>query len=414
MSFTPYNIQDWLRRTPAVPVRRRNTYIEIPAFNYTDLEWKGASECVAQFNFSASNKFTLITLPTKPTDANFGLCIRYRIGDEVFRFKLWDDEAFKLTGDVPVYTNEIIRANFVIEVWSYENETTALNEEALQTITSVRVLPTDVSQLGVNAALAVGAEFLTLENTNSTTIAVPSENLLYQFAADTGLVEAAGNVVSWANQLGETLLPVGGNVGYTASVPAINNKPIVTFASSAVSLENDNLTEDSFVSLALVFRQTSYTTGRNIVETLFNGGLLTDLLQEGSSPDIIYNQLVTNSSAGINDWVILYMDFTNNEAETEFYTNLNVYSVFTGLLVAAAQYSSASPHTPAVINGLKLGNASVAGALFMVAELLVYSADRDGQEADVVNYFSSKYGSVVPINLPLTFNSGVQWLDNDN
>lgn len=414
MSFTPYNIQDWLRRTPAVPVRRRNTYIEVPAFNYTGLVWKGASECVAQFNFSASNKFTLITLPTKPTGANFGLCIRYRIGEIVYRFKLWDDEAFKLTGDVPIYTNEIIRANFVIEVWSYENETTAVNEEALRTITSVRVLPTDVSQLGVNAALAVGAEFRDLDNV-AATLAAPSSGLVYQFAADVGLVSLAGNVVSWANQLGETLLPVGGNVGYTASVGAINNKPSVNFASNAVGLENLAMTAGISATFGLLIQQSNgYVAGTNIIETYFGSNPNVTLIQNAISPEIEYNGAVINDQATLNSWIIIIINYTTNEAVTEYYTNMNVYSVNSGILIAAAQSTSVFPPSAAQIDGLKLGNASVAGSLFSLAELLIYNVNPVGLEASIVNYLATKYGSAGAIALPLTFNTNVQWLDNDN
>lgn len=419
MSFTPWNIQDWLRRTPAIAVTRRQTYIELPAFSYADLEWKGASEVIAQFNFSASNKFTLVNLPTKPTGVNFGLCIKYRIGEEVFRFKLWDDTAFKLTGDVPLYTNEIIRANFVLEVWSYEDETTAVNDEAVQMITSVRVLPTDVSQLGVAAALAVGTEFTDFENTNEIATAPTETNRCGWYRPDDyGIIDngptltpgALTNADSSGNM---TDLNDTGGASIYAGVNALNGHAWLRFNGATDYMDATyaggiQASDRTFVGVMRIY--TSGVDAGGWIVADFDGSdadkftHLTDTTAIASKQDGS-NNTSTAITLVDDEWVVFYFTvdrsgnavklFVEGGGENEV-TSGDVLSLSTQMVIGN------DPNSVGAFAGK-----------FDLAELLVFNDVLS--EADLltnIGYLANKFFGA--ISLPLTFNEGAAWLDNAN
>jgi hypothetical protein len=409
---TPYNLQDWLLRTPVVPVRRRDTYIELPAFAYTGLEWKGASEVISQFNFSASRKFTLGNLPTKPTDVNYGLCIRYRIGDTIHRFKLWDDDAFKLTGDVPVYSNQIIRANFVLEVWSYEDETVATNVAAIQMITSVRILPTDVSQLGVSAALAVGAEFRELGNTAVPVAALPTTNLVAHYDP-TSVTLISSKVSNWANlvagwpaltQSNAAYRPLSGPDGLVdAALDSIQFNGLNTYLSTAVIDVNGPFTVYMYcATLTDLFPRT-------LIE--FGGASLVGILNYESSGAIRFSRGgVPNVEASFPAEVaqepgnckIVKMILEASQLSLQVENNALQTVAVSGSL-ANLQY--------VVVGNDNLGSGGYSS--YSLYELIVYNTEAVSAEDDlaVKNYLANKY-LTNPFVLPLTFNTGVAWLDN--
>jgi hypothetical protein len=412
MSFTPYNIQDWLRRTPAVPVRRRNTYIEIPAFNYTGLEWLGASECVAQFNFSASNKFTLITLPTKPTDVNFGLCIRYRIGEIIYRFKLWDDDAFKLTEDVPLYTNEIIRPNFVIEVWSYEGETTAVNEEALRTITSVRVLPTDVSQLGTSAALAVGAEFRDLENTNSGQDEPITGSYLWYDINDP-LGAYSNPVQVWYGRGA-----AGGINDLTATGPGTS--PALVSASAEINgldyVSFDGVNDILFGQKSYAFPMTIYAYVKILNPAFFDfylslQGVVVENLNliafSATEVEALYAAQFAVGNIVAGEWTLIVMQI---ESGSKVKIRINQDAVAESAGVPTVESGVATLN----VGGNALGGAPGANfGEFGITEIIAYNSIHTVAQMDTMyKYFLRKYQG--GMTLPLTFNEDVAWLDNDN
>ena len=176
---------DWLSFVPAGEARVAKAFIDLPAFSYAALGAVGvASIVVAQFNFSASRAFYLVTLPIKPVGVNFGLCIRYRVGDQVFRYKLWEDPAFILAS-ASLYDRHLIKKNFVLEVWNFSGVQSS-NAASLRMITSVRSIPTDFRELA-DYALAVGAEFLQL---NSLTVTPSSAvGLLADYSANAAQCE---------------------------------------------------------------------------------------------------------------------------------------------------------------------------------------------------------------------------------
>jgi hypothetical protein len=135
---------DFHTRRPVVRADWHYSYVVLPAFNIVGVTWHEASEIIRQWGYSATRNFALRQRPTKPDDANFMLCIRYRIGEEVTRYRLWDDDAFIGTDQVfPLYTGQVIKANFVLEAYNLEDETTCVNPEELRVRTGIMTLVTD-------------------------------------------------------------------------------------------------------------------------------------------------------------------------------------------------------------------------------------------------------------------------------
>ncbi len=106
----------WQTSRPAVAIDKQRAYITLPAFSST-FEWRGVPTIVLEYQYAATNNFTVTgVLPAKPTDANFTLCIKYRIGSTVYRYKLWNTEG--QLSNTPLYAGEVIKKNFTLEVWS--------------------------------------------------------------------------------------------------------------------------------------------------------------------------------------------------------------------------------------------------------------------------------------------------------
>src|SRR5688572_18229142 len=111
----------WLQFRPFHAVNKLRTYVQLPVFEVAT-EWLGYSELVQQYNFSASKSFYLKNRPAKPLGVNYLLCIKYRIGETVYRYKLWSNVGEVTLNEVPLYTNQLILPNFVLEVWSTTDE----------------------------------------------------------------------------------------------------------------------------------------------------------------------------------------------------------------------------------------------------------------------------------------------------
>lgn len=135
------SITDWKTFVPASKVEKRQGYFEIPAFDY-DVAWDGASRIVVQFNYSAPRNFTIFRNLTKPANPNFVPCIKYRVDDTVYRYKLWDDA--NCTVDAPLYVSQLIKKNFCLEIWNLSDETSVSYALVQQLLSSILTSYTDV------------------------------------------------------------------------------------------------------------------------------------------------------------------------------------------------------------------------------------------------------------------------------
>lgn len=142
MSQTQY--PDWITKTPAGFVNLREGYFSLPVFALSGHTWLGYTELVRQYNYNATTKFVVPTLPSKPSGVTFLLCIRWRVGEVVTRYKMWDDEgtALGLVG-APIYSGQVIPKNFVLEVFTILNETAPALATALTIASTIRTVPVD-------------------------------------------------------------------------------------------------------------------------------------------------------------------------------------------------------------------------------------------------------------------------------
>lgn len=113
----PRQLQRWLDVNVVPVLTRTQGYFILPAFS-VDAEWRGYSDIVAVFNYTATNNFSLKGL-VAPANPNYLACIMW-VDDEynVHRYKLWADVGEVLYVDIPLYTNQLIKRNFRIEIWS--------------------------------------------------------------------------------------------------------------------------------------------------------------------------------------------------------------------------------------------------------------------------------------------------------
>ena len=113
----PRRLWRWLDDNPITQLTRAYTTITLPAFNQGTNTWVGYSTIVASFNFESPNNFSLRDV-TSVVNPNYVLCVSYRFGGVLTRYKLWDAVGSYLPSSIPTYTNQTIYKNFRLEVWN--------------------------------------------------------------------------------------------------------------------------------------------------------------------------------------------------------------------------------------------------------------------------------------------------------
>lgn len=100
--------------------KKLKTFLVIPAISLSRPDWIGASVICYQINYTLPWSFRFIgwkQLKRLATALNFSLCIRWRVGHTVYRYKL-----FSAVGEtslfVPDYAGEIIGPHCCLELWS--------------------------------------------------------------------------------------------------------------------------------------------------------------------------------------------------------------------------------------------------------------------------------------------------------
>lgn len=114
----PRRLNRWLDLNRVSKLTRAQTYFSIPTFSIA-AQWSGYSELVAVFNYAATNNFSIKLLQTSfPISPNYIACIAWVDSSyNMHRYKLWSNtEVFYFTA--PQYTNELIKKNFRIEIWT--------------------------------------------------------------------------------------------------------------------------------------------------------------------------------------------------------------------------------------------------------------------------------------------------------
>ncbi len=114
----PRQLQRWLDVNKVSKLTRTQTYWVLPAFS-VDNDWLGYSDIVAVFNFTATNNFSLPLDYDVPLSPSFCPCIMWVDEDDnVYRYKLWEDVGEVMYFNCPLYTGQVIKKNFRIEIWN--------------------------------------------------------------------------------------------------------------------------------------------------------------------------------------------------------------------------------------------------------------------------------------------------------
>jgi len=415
-------VVDWLTFRAVTPVTKVRSYINLPAFSYSNT-WIGASEIITQFNFSASKNFVLRNRPIPPTGVNFCLCIRWRTGQTVYRWKLWQNVGEVL--NVPLYNGELIKKNFVLEVWTTNTATISLSED-LRTLTSVVSVPTDFRSLDMTA-LATGVEY----NKASVALpvyaaALPTTDLLFHYEADSGVTyDGSNNVTAWADQsaTGANLGIVGGffNPVYSASSAEFNNKPIVQFIAGS-PMRNTGLALTKLTQTFCVLRQRTWGANKSIFQIGATTNWVWDVYQKngGVTPEVEVqtrtgDSVITDSNIPVGASAApRILDLYRNGANS---IQVRV-STLAGAVLSINNVDTGSAVTGNV-ERVVIGNNTPATALVDIAELIGYQGRNgvDGVQNDtssIIQYLVEKYSSGAPIlslNQPVP--SGNAWLSND-
>lgn len=114
----PRQLQRWLDVNKVNKLTRTQTYWTLPAFS-VEGNWLGYSNIVAVFNFTATNNFSLPLDYVVPSNPGYCPCIMWVDEDyNVYRYRLWRDVGEVMWFDAPVYSGQLIKSNFRIEIWS--------------------------------------------------------------------------------------------------------------------------------------------------------------------------------------------------------------------------------------------------------------------------------------------------------
>lgn len=137
-TIRPRQLNRWLDvNAQNGPLGRTQTYIVLPPFTQPVI-WLGYSDCVATFNFEAPNNFSLVGLKGNPFEGllsplpinpNYMLCIMWVDSTTtpytVHRYSLWNGVGEVMYIPYPLYTGQLIKKNFRLEVWSVKSQATA-------------------------------------------------------------------------------------------------------------------------------------------------------------------------------------------------------------------------------------------------------------------------------------------------
>ena len=98
-------------------LQKTKTFITLDTFAQNVSTWNGYSDIVYSFNFESPNNFT-ITYGLTQANYNFAFCISYVSNGVVTRYLLWDAVGSNLNQNISVYTGQVIKKNFRLEVWN--------------------------------------------------------------------------------------------------------------------------------------------------------------------------------------------------------------------------------------------------------------------------------------------------------
>lgn len=404
MSIGAVNWDSWV---PATAADHTVGFFDLPAFDVAAPIWRGASEIVRQYNYSASKNFAFRARPSKPAGVNYGLCVRFRQGNIVTRYKLWDDANFILPG-VPMYGGQGLKKNFCLEVWSLQDQANLSQTAAIRLTGTIRRTVTDFSAIPADYSDADGATVTReqLLNVNVPAAAPPATNLAAWYKPDTGITDSGtGFCTQWDDQSGNGRHLVQGN---GALRPQIIPQVAAGFPTGLLRFDGiDDILAYAGAGFGLqhvfvILRQQAWALGLNVLRHHAGGGYGLRLYQGASASELSceFTGAIASNVPFISGTAIM--------AELRHYVGENGrlrYLDKAANFVASANAAGAG--APSAKTNLELGSAQVD-----IAEVIGYAAGVGAADMPVLwNYLGNKYGSIVSI-LPISFDSSSPWLDN--
>lgn len=385
-TIRPAPIAEWL-----------NSFVALPVFSYEGIPWKGASEIVTQFNYTATKNFTIRELPTPPANVNFCLVIRYRVGLTSYRYKLWAGVEEVLNENL--YNGEVIKKNFVLEIWTTQNNTSVSLDEAINIKTSIRKIPDTYADLSEYADNTVVEEAASQYASPLGQTVIPTTGLLAHYKNE-GINKVGSAVLSWTELIGGFNLSLTGVVNFEAN--AINGYGGAKFNGTGSLQGNSPFTSLGPTGTDLVFialKQNTWVDGAAILTILDPNPTDTQgVQQKGESPLIKPLMRTTYSADGCSILplgsfdVLRYIgNLTNPNATVDI---LNINQVNTGIVAGTTQGTQ-----------FKLGTANVT-----ILEVACYDGSLVTDHDAIFTYFLAKFG--LGLSLPISVNSENPWLSN--
>lgn len=392
---------------PAVAVGKINHYISIPAFSYDGIIWKGASEIVVQYNYTTTKNFVLKFMPEPPSGVNFVACIRFRIGGNVYRYKLWGDIG-EIMPTVPLYAGEIIKKNCVIEIWNIESSTEVSLDDDFVVTTSIRSIPADYSAIADKEDTDASAAVEPLSLVSAMPSAPATTGLAFRYrlqdatlsgAAIDTVPDLSGNSMTMATLVNAPLAATSGSITEAnriyANISAVN-KAVGYDGSVAVACKH----------VFLVFNPDTHSANKIIVK---GGGI--DMRQVGGGTALMQVRVgAVDTEIEVPTDVTYIIEAKLDYDGADYYTVFNVYDIFGNLLSTA---TSGAVVTPGSDVDIFIGDAAGASsALMKVLEYFGYTDELSAADLQTtINYIVGYYNNNA-ILLPNAWTDGSAWLDN--
>ena len=135
-----------LHLEPARAIGLVGKQITVPAITLADAGNFQVPYITYQYNYTMPNDFRVInfvSLRLQTFNLHFcTVCIRYRVGTTVYRYILLSTESSLGRVPAPLYNGQLIKANFVIEVWQLLEDVPYGIVNALTLMTSLIRIPT--------------------------------------------------------------------------------------------------------------------------------------------------------------------------------------------------------------------------------------------------------------------------------
>ena len=365
------------------------SYISLPAFSYNIGAWKGASEIITQFNYAASKNFTVRRLPVVPANVNFCLVIRWRSGDIVYRYKLWQTVGETL--NEKIYNGEKIGANFVLEIWSTQTNSVVSLASAVTFNTSIRAVPS-TSYLSIDPYEEVAGVEVAAQSYSNIVGSYVTTNLVAHWRAD-DVVDS----LNWADRISGKILNMVSNGGGFNHLEAFNYQASFGLARTSVPALWSGV-GFSVSDIYVVFSMSNWTLNDPIFKTTA-GGLNLTIIQNAVANDIKFTHpsvpgfIIANGGArALNQAYILRI--------TAFTGKAYLYNLGSSVPLYQIATNQAVGNSP--ITNIALGSADVD-----YAEILMYNATQtDEQIAANLTYIGTRYMAAIE-TFPTTQDSNI-------